>query len=103
MGPWADHDLADEQLPGWVKPSNWYLTGFLIPSDTPIAERADDDEDDVLDEVPDRAGLAEESTEERKAAKRGFFPSSIGLSFLVPESATQLDLTVRWGDYNLEK
>ena len=28
-------------------------------------------------------GLAEESNEERKAAKKGFFPSSMGLSFLV--------------------
>ena len=82
-----------------MKPSNWYLTGFLIPSDTPFEERADEDEDDVLDEIPKRAGLAEESTEERRAAKKGFFPSSIGLSFLVLESASQLDLTVRWGDY----
>jgi len=102
VGPWANHDLAYEQLPGWVRPSNWYLTGFLIPSDTPVTDRADDDEDDVLDEIPDRAGLAEESTEERKAAKRGFFPSSMGLSFLVPESARQLELIVRWGDYNLD-
>ena len=99
VGPGAAHSLADELLPGWVKPSNWYLTGFLIPSDTPFEERADDDEDDVLDEIPDRAGLAEESTEEHKAAKKGFFPSSIGLSFLVPESASRIDLTVRWGDY----
>jgi hypothetical protein len=30
--PWAGHDFAEEQLPGWVRPSNWYLTGFLIPS-----------------------------------------------------------------------
>ena len=99
VGPWADHDLADEQLPGWVKPSNWYLTGFLIPSDTPFEERADGDEDDVLDEIPEVAGLAEESTEEHKAAKKGFFPSSMGLSFLVPESVGHLDVTVRWGDY----
>ena len=28
IGPWPDHPLADERLPGWVRPSNWYLTGF---------------------------------------------------------------------------
>jgi hypothetical protein len=33
VGPWAGHALADERLPGWVRPSNWYLTGFLIPAD----------------------------------------------------------------------
>ena len=101
VGPGVDHRLSDERLPGWVKPSNWYLTGFLIPSETPFEDRADDDEGDVLDEIPDREGLAEESTAEHRAAKRGFFPSSIGLSFLVPASAIQLEVTVRWGNYTL--
>ncbi len=31
VGPWAGHALAEERLPGWVRPSNWYLTGFLLP------------------------------------------------------------------------
>ena len=31
VGPWPGHDLEREKLPGWVRPSNWYLTGFLIP------------------------------------------------------------------------
>ena len=30
IGPRAGHDLASERLPGWVRPSNRYLTGFLI-------------------------------------------------------------------------
>ena len=99
VGPGRCSDLADERLPGWVRPSNWYLTGFLIPSDTPFDERSDDDEDDSLDETPEVAGLAEESAEERRAAKRGFFPSSMGLSFLVSGETEGLDVTVRWGDY----
>ena len=100
VGPPADHPLADERLPGWVRPSNWYLTGFLIPSGMPPERCADDDEDDDFDaEVPDEAGLSEESGEDRKAAKKGFFPSSIGLSFLVPAEARRLVATVRWGDY----
>ena len=39
VGPSAASELADERLPGWVRPSNWYLTGFLIPSDTPFGDR----------------------------------------------------------------
>ena len=99
VGPGAGHELAEERLPGWVRPSNWYLTGFLVPSDAPPEQRSDVDEDDPLDETPTVAGLAEESTEERTAAKKGFFPSSIGLSFLVPDAAEELTVTVRWGDY----
>ena len=60
VGPGRDSELADERLPGWVRPSNWYLTGFLIPSDTPFEQRSDDDEDDSLDETPEVAGLADE-------------------------------------------
>ena len=95
VGPGAGHDLADELLPGWRRPSNW----FLIPSDTPFEDRSDLDEDESLDEVPKTAGLAEESAEERRAAKKGFFPSSIGLSLLVSEDTSALEVTVRWGDY----
>jgi hypothetical protein len=99
VGPWPGHALAEERLPGWVRPSNWYLTGFLIPTGTPPDKSADIDEDDDLDEIPESAGLAEESNEERKAAKKGFFPSSMGLSFLVPIGLSTLTTTVYWGDY----
>ncbi len=99
VGPWPGHELAEERLPGWVRPSNWYLTGFLIPSGTPPDRRADLDEDDDIGEVPAAAGLAEESSEERRAARKGFFPSSMGLSFLVAKDARALAVTVHWGDY----
>src|SRR5438093_10512826 len=99
VGPWAGHARSEERLPGWVRPSNWYLTGFLIPSGTPPEKSADVDESDDVAEIPDTAGLAEESSDERKAAKKGFFPSSMGLSFLVRKGARTLDVTVRWGDY----
>jgi hypothetical protein len=101
IGPWAGHALANERLQGWVRPSNWYLTGFLIPSGTAPERSADADEDDDLGgEIPEKAGLSEESNEERKAAKKGFFPSSMGLSFLVPEAAQTIGVSVRWGDYD---
>ena len=100
VGPWAGHVLAEERLPGWVRPSNWYLTGFLIPSGTPPERSADVDEDDDMgSEIPSSAGLAEESNEERKAAKKGFFPSSMGLSFLVTKETRALTVIVRRGDY----
>ena len=99
VGPGVGHDLADERLPGWVRPSNWYLTGFLIPSDTPFEHRSDADEDDPLGETPVVAGLAEESSEEQTTAKKGFFPSSVGLSFLVAYETEAIAVAVRWGDY----
>jgi hypothetical protein len=99
VGPWAGHVIANERLPGWVRPSNWYLTGFLIPLGTPPENSADADEDEDVDVVPESAGLPEESNEERKAAKKGFFPSSMGLSFLVPKEAHSVAVFVHWGDY----
>ena len=53
----------------------------------------------LLDTVPESAGLAEESNDERKAARKAFFPSSIGLSFLVAGACRELAVTVRWGAY----
>ena len=100
VGPTGGHPLASERLPGWVRPSNWYLTGFLVPSGMPPERCADADEDDDFDtEVPEDAGLAEESGEDRRAAKRGYFPSSMGISFLAPAEAGRLQVMVRWGDY----
>jgi hypothetical protein len=101
VGPWADHGLANERLPGWVRPSNWYLSGFLIPTGTAPEQSADADEDDDIEEIPESAGLAEESNEDRKAAKKGYFPSSMGLSFLAPKGAAVITVTARWGDYTL--
>ncbi len=99
VGPWAGHELAEERLPGWVRPSNWYLTGFLIPSGTPPEKSSDADEDDDGDVIPESEGLPEESNEDRKAAKKGFFPSSMGLSFLVSKEARVITVIARWGDY----
>jgi hypothetical protein len=99
VGPGAGHALAEERLPGWVRPSNWYLSGFLIPTGTPSEKRADADEDEDFELVPESAGLAEESNEERKAAKKAYFPSSMGLSFLAAQDAREVAVTLRWGDY----
>ncbi|MEQ8850952.1 MAG: DISARM system helicase DrmA [Phycisphaerales bacterium] len=99
VGPWPGHEYDTERLPGRVRPSNWYLCGFLIPTGTPPEKASDADEEDDFAEVPEQAGLFEESDEERKAAKKAYFPSSMGLSFLAAKSGEQIQVRVRWGDY----
>ena len=101
IGPPAGHALAEERIPGRVRPSNWYLTGFLVPADAPPEQTADADEEEELDETPAASGLAEESAADRRPARRSFFPSSIGVSFLVAAEVDALDVTARWGDYAL--
>lgn len=102
VGPWPAHERSTERIEGWKRPSNEYLTGFLIPSGTPPEKSADADEDDDMEgEVPDATGLGEESSDDRKAAKKGHFPSSIGLSFLVPFETLRVSVRVAWGDYYL--
>ncbi len=100
VGPWPGHALEQEMLPGWVRPSTWYLTGFLIPTGTPPEHRDDGESDEEIDEIQPSAGDQEESTEDRKAAKKGFFPSSMGLSFLVSSETRALSIEVTWGDYH---
>lgn len=102
VGPWTGHDLADERLPRWERPSNRYLTGFLIPAGTPPEQASDPDEDDDFADVPKVAAPDDESADDRRAAKKGFFPSSMGLSFLVSAKATSLQVSVTWGDYRAE-
>ena len=106
VGPWSGHPLETEQIPnytGIVRPSNWYLTGFIVPPDTAASEAANSEVSDDLDETPDKAGTAEESSDEGRSAKRGYFPSSIGLSFMIDGDTTELAVTVRWGDYAPEQ
>ena len=98
VGPWAGHPLADEKLFGWTYPSNWYLAGFLIPVATPPEKAADQDQEDDAEDVG-QGGLPGESNDDRKPAKKAFFPSSLGLSFLVAAEARTLTIEVQWGDY----
>ena len=102
IGPGAglEDEHAEERLPGWERPSMWYLAGFLVPTGSPGPQRGDDDAEDGWDaEVPEGVGQEGESAEDGKQAKRGFFPSSMGLSFLVYSAARTIRVTVTWGDY----
>ncbi|HWK27758.1 MAG TPA: DISARM system helicase DrmA [Solirubrobacter sp.] len=101
VGPWPGHELEQEMLHRRNRPSNWYLTGFLIPVASDEAQAADDEADDDFDAVDEGGG--DETAEDRVAAKKAYFPSSIGLSALIPADVSTLTVTVRWGDYRLAK
>ena len=84
IGPGAGHDLASERLPGWVRPSNWYLTGFLIPAGAPPEQSGDTDEDDNLDEMPESAGLCGGVDGGAQGREEGFLPVVDGLELPGP-------------------
>ena len=83
-----------------ISPSRFYLTGFLAPLNAPAAQKADDDEQGELERAAAGAGADEDdSTAEAPAAKRGQFPSSMGISVLVPPGVETMNVSARWGDY----
>src|SRR5947209_2452181 len=104
IGPEAGELQISEVLN--IPPSRWYLTGFLVPWNAPVAQKQDEeDTQGELDLANAGSGADEDDTApEPPAARRGHFPSSIGLSVLVSGDAQDLHVTVRWGDYSpLEK
>jgi hypothetical protein len=97
VGPDRDSDLLEEVLP--QAPSRWYVTGFLVPIDAEEDQKSDVSAAEDLDEVSDAGGTDDATAPEPAAARRAVFPSSLGLSLLVPKQAKELHVTVRWGDY----
>ncbi|AKG21295.1 DISARM system helicase DrmA [Calothrix sp. 336/3] len=80
-------------------PSKWYLTGFIVPFGAPSELRADETANDDLDQISTSDVAEDAATPETASARKAFFPSSIGLSFLVSADTQELDVTVNWGDY----
>lgn len=98
IGPEPDDPQVNEVLP--TPPSRWYLSGFLAPLAAPAAQKRDDDDPGELEFAEAGAqGDEDTSTGEPPAARRGQFPCSLGMSVLVPQDATHLTVTSRWGDY----
>src|SRR5205085_11762878 len=97
VGPDRDSELLNEVLP--QPPSRWYLTGFLVPTDAAEDQKTDEAGVEEMDEVSDAGGTDDAATPEPAAARRAVFPSSMGLSLLLPKDAKELRVTVRWGDY----
>jgi len=98
IGPDRGSDLLDEVLP--QSPSRWYLTGFLVPVDADESQKTDETAVEEVDSGGDGNG-DDSVTPEQAAARRASFPSSMGLSLLLPAGAKELTATVRWGDYHL--
>ena len=98
IGPDPDEPQVDEVLS--APPSRWYLTGFLAPSSAPANQKQDDDDQGEL-ELTEAGGPEDENaaSADPPAAKRGQFPSSLGVSVLVPANVSELRVSVRWGDY----
>lgn len=99
VGPNNDHPFAEELLP--ESPTKWYLTGYLVPTDAPIEQRFDETSTEEIDAAVDAGGV-DENEPDRAAARRSLFPSSMGLSVLVPDGVTRLKAQVEWGDYEYE-
>src|SRR5271166_2753040 len=98
VGPENGSVLEAEVLP--QAPSRWYLTGFLVPLEADPAQKSDDTAQDEFDfEGGDSDAGDDDTIPETPAARRAFFPSSIGLSLLVTETTKQLKVIVQWGDY----
>jgi hypothetical protein len=101
VGPDNGSDLEAEVLT--QAPSRWYLAGFLVPLEADPAQKSDDTSQDEFDfEGGDSDAADDDTIPETPAARRAFFPSSIGLSLLVAETTRQLKVIVQWGDYRPE-
>ena len=100
VGPSNDHNFACELLR--ESPTRWYLTGFLVSSEAPVAQRTDETANDEIDAVGEGENADDDNPPDRAAANRSFLPSSMGLSVLVDPDASKLEATVCWGDYVYE-
>ena len=93
----GDAALQRERLP--QAPSRWYLTGFLVPSGAPEAQRAQDNEEELDEPAEPLHGGDDSGAPDRGSRKRRFLPSSMGLSILADAETRRLDVAVSWGDY----
>src|SRR5262249_42870450 len=62
-------------------------------------QRSDPTSQEEIASGAEGGGTDDDEVPERASARRAYFPSSMGISVLVPEAARALDVTVTWGDY----
>ena len=94
----GDERYQDEVLP--TAPSRWYLTGFLVPYEASVEDRSDDTADEGLDLMGKERGGDDEGKPEEVSARKAFFPSSLGMTVLVPAETRSLAAEIHWGDYH---
>jgi hypothetical protein len=100
IGPDNDHAFVNELLP--ESPTRWYLTGLLVPTDAPIAQKFDENSTEEVDSPAEPGGVDDAEQPDKPAARRSLLPSSMGLSMLVPSLTKTLKAAVMWGDYVYE-
>lgn len=77
-----------------------YVVGMLAPKGTVAVDEERNDDEAVPE--PDVPGTEGGDLLERAAAKPSFFPSSLGMSFVVDDGCDSLRVTARWGRYRKE-
>ena len=77
----------------------WYLTGFLAPFAAKPEEKTDEDSGEQIDLIPPKTGLDDEAAPESASSRKTPFPSSMGLSVLIPPECRSIKATVTWGEY----
>lgn len=93
-----DSNHAQEVIP--QAPSKWYLSGFLVPYEAKLQDRSDPDSDDSFDpQLPKKPSGDDDEKPEAASSRKGIFPSSFGLSFLVSAETHEIDVACTWGDY----
>jgi hypothetical protein len=101
VGPENGSELKAEILS--QAPSRWYLTGFLVPLEAGEAQKSDETAQDELNfGGGDANATDDDTTPEPAAVRRAYFPSSIGMSLLVPKVTRGIRVIVQWGDYRVE-
>ncbi|MFO0675732.1 MAG: DISARM system helicase DrmA [Polyangiaceae bacterium] len=78
-------------------PSHWYLTGFLAPTAQKPEDKEDEEGGDDLQSALDDPSDGE--ADAPIAARRPVFPSSLGVSVLVPKEAKTIAARVTYGTY----
>ncbi len=94
-GKYLEHEI----LPGSTAPLRWYLAGFLAPFAAKPEEKTDEDSGEQIDLIPPKTGLDDEAAPESASSRKTPFPSSMGLSVLIPATCKQIKAIVTWGDY----
>ena len=100
VGPPNGHPFERELLPR--SPRTWYLTGMLVPVDAKVDAKEDPASDDEIDAASEDAPTDDGGTPDKASKRRGYLPSSIGLSFLVPPGIESVTVEAQWGEYHYE-
>jgi hypothetical protein len=97
VGPSPGHEHENEVVS--QPPSRWYLTGFLVPFEAPEEQRCDPTGNEEIAAGGEGGGDDDDEAPELASARKVHFPSSVGLSVLIPPAVRELEVTVSWGDY----